>query len=98
MSVSLRRHPNSSGLPLTDAQLATVKRWEKRHPKLRAKCGGRGRHSGFASILVDGLSDEHAPTIDSEGYVVAWAGHSKGWVRLDHPINPQAPQEAAPDD
>lgn len=96
MSVSYRRHPNASGLDPTDAQMATAKRWAKRHPRLTGQLTCRGRHSGFASIIVRGLADEHSPTIDSEGYVVAWAGHDRGWIRLNHPINPQPLQESAP--
>lgn len=88
MSVSLRPHRSDQGLPLTAAQERTVARFSRRHPKARGYVTARGRHSGFCSIVVQGLDSASSPTLDAEGYVVAWCGSDRGWRRLDSPINP----------
>jgi hypothetical protein len=97
VSVSYRRHPNASQRPLSTAQKLTIERWGKAHPRVRAKVGGVGRLSGFVSIIVPGLDPDSYPTIDPDGYFIAWQGHGRGWVRLKHPLNPNQQEELSLD-
>lgn len=96
MSVSLRPHPNDQGLPLTEAQRATVLRFRRRHPKLRGHVTRRGLWSGFCTIVLRGFDPDSYPHIDAEGFVVAWRGEGRGWRRIGHPIDPDHQEVATP--
>ena len=88
MSVKLRPHPNDQGLPLTEAQRRTVERFQRRHPRAVGFVTNRGRGSGFCSIVLRGVDSSQSPTLDAEGYVIAWCGSDRGWRRIAHDINP----------